>query len=384
MVVAGILTPPQIGHIKILQSYLAIAVIFSSMGINLSVLKLCSEKTILEQKKKHFSSAIVFVIISSIVTFIIFYIISKSIDFTNNYTVNHYFAFFLLALFPFTLNQVHFSYVQALKKIKLLSKIQFFTKSIALVLTIILTYYYQVFGFLISIIFGYSLTSAVLFFYNRKDVLTNIKSFRSEFFKHWVVARFSFLANLVSAISKYLDILLLSYFILDSYEVGYYSFAVNFILFLQIITDTIIKLTMPYFSEKSNHFSSWINTYQKYSRLFILSVTVILICANIFVEPVINMIFSYKYSQSIFFIRILTLKWFFYSLIQYKSSALFGLGKINYNFYGSVIFLGINIITQFLSLKLFGIEGLVFGVLIAVIFYYGIYLLLFKHAIRKF
>ena len=63
-------------------------------------------------------------------------------------------------------------------------------------------------------------------------------------------------------------------------------------------------------------------------------------------------------------------------MVQFKGSAVFGLGKLNYNMWGSIIYLIINFCIQYLLLELYGIIGVAIGVAVSALLYYIIYSIL--------
>ena len=106
---------------------------------------------------------------------------------------------------------------------------------------------------------------------------------------------------------------------------------------------------------------------------YILAGLILLVIVNIVVDPSIKFIFQGKYDASLIFVHILTIRWFFYALVQYKSAAVFGLGKLNYNMWGSIIYLIINLSIQYILLNLYGILGVAIGVAGSAILYYLFY-----------
>lgn len=383
LLVAWILTPVELGQIKILQAFVSVAVIFASFGFDSSTLKLCSENIDITKKKELFKSANIFTTYTTLFTYIILYILSFFNIISSDNFINKYFNLFLIALIPQTFNMLHFSYLQALKKIELIAKISVYSKTISFIFIIIITYFFNVFGFIIAFLLGYLFTSIFLYKNIKADLAKISVRLYSYFPVHWKYSKFAFLSNLTSGLTRYLDLFIINYFIADRISIGMYSFALNVILVLQIIGDTIQKISIPHFSENSSNINNWKIIFNKYYKIFIIITLIILIILNIFIEPFIKFIFNNKYDNSLIFIRILSLRWFFYALVQFQGSALFGLGKINYNFYGSLVFLIINFIIQYILVINYGIFGVVYGVTIGNFIYYFIYSIIFKYAYRS-
>lgn len=385
LVVAWLLTPTQIGQLKILQTYVSIAVILASCGFEASLLKLSSEKISEFEKKKLFSSASILTFITSLFTLALIVIVGIFFSVSQDETVNEYFAVFLAAAFPLAFNTLNFNFLQGQKKIQLLSKLQTLIKIVSFSLIILLTYLFNIKGFIAATILGYVLSASLLFLKNREyfDLSSILKSFKEYKSKHWSLARFAFLANLVSTSSRFLDIFIINIYIANREEVGQYSFAVNVLLFLQIISDTVQKIVIPYFSEKSSQIQLWLSAFRKYSKIFILVCFALFIFTNLIVESGLTFIFNDKYQESYIFIHILTIRWFFYSLTQFKSSALFGLGKFNINFIGSVVYLILNFLLQMILISSMGTVGVAAAASLAGILYYAFYSWLFKRELKK-
>ena len=265
--------------------------------------------------------------------------------------------------------------MQALKKFKILSKLQALTKLFSFSLIILLTFFYNISGFIFAVIIGYLLTSFVIISYNSYALIvpSGIKILKNKFSNHIQYSKYAFLANLLSSLTRYLDIFIINFFILDRELVGMYSFAINVILFLQIISDTVQRISIPHFSEKSSDRTKWLKVYKYYFKLYIYFGLTLLVLVNSFVNPLISFVFNGKYDESLIYIHILTVRWFFYALVQFKGSAVFGLGKLNYNMWGSIIYLIINFSFQFFLLKFYGILGVAIGVSMSAIIYYLIY-----------
>ncbi|MCF6269622.1 MAG: oligosaccharide flippase family protein [Melioribacteraceae bacterium] len=385
LIVAWILTPTQIGQIKILQTYVAIAVLFANFGFESSVLKLCSETYSIKTKQLFYKSAAFFTIGTALVTYAIVYVVSNFDVVSKDVFIISWFPIFLLAILPLAFNTLNFNYLQALKKFSLLSKLQAYTKLFAFSLIIILTYFYNISGFIYAILIGYLVTSAILIRYNFNDLLvaSNFKNLINKFKNHSYYSKYAFGANLISTFTRYLDIFIINFLIIDREAIGMYSFAINVILFLQIISDTVQKISIPHFSEKSSDIIKFLQVFKRYFRLYVYFGLFLLITINIAISPSIKFIFQNKYDSSIVFIHILTIRWFFYALVQFKSAAVFGLGKINYNMWGSILYLAINFSIQYLLLNYYGILGVAIGVVGSAILYYLFYsFIIFPKAIK--
>ncbi|MFB6320377.1 oligosaccharide flippase family protein [Saccharicrinis sp. FJH54] len=382
--VAWILSPEQIGQIKVLQTYSGLAIIIAGLGFNTSTLKLCSEKRGSEETYYLFKKAIHYTVISTIVAYLIFSALAFMGLISADPIINKVLPLYFIALFPLTLNYLQISYLQALKRIKELASIQTITKLISLFLIIGLTYFFGFKGFIYSTIAGSTLTFIVMFRRtcikqeNRKKF-----NFKHAFRTHWFYAKFSFLANALSNISLYLDIFLLNYFISDRTELGYYSFAITLIIVLRLFTTTVQQITTPYFSERSNNKDEWKRVFKKYNRLLFLLSILIGIAAFISIKPALHLMFSGKYDNSVIYFRYLILAWFFRNMYALRGVALLGLGKINLNFYASLIALPVNSGLMYYFITQYNTIGATYGSIAGAIFSYLIMYAMFQSVLNN-
>jgi Membrane protein involved in the export of O-antigen and teichoic acid len=364
--VAGILTPNDLGRIKIIQTYLSIFSIVAGMGFNTSVLKLCSENRTLSDKKSLFQSGLFFTIISTIC----FYIIIILLNFLHIFSTDKLIQWLIpLGLFPLISNSVFMvfiSYFQAIKEIKLISNLTISNKLISIIGIVLLSYWAGIKGYYVA----YNLSFIVMLFVSFRLVGSTFKTevFSTknlvQFSIHWKYAKTSLFANLLSEMSAYVDIILLNYFVKDMQQIGYYSFALTITVILRLFPGTVQQIASPYFSSLSNEKSDFIKAFQKYNKLLYVTVTGSLVLALFLIPPLTRWTFNGKYDQSMLYFPMLAIGWSLRQLSQLQSGAIFGLGKIQYNAYVSLISLLFNIVTISVSLYFFGLIGAAYASII--------------------
>ncbi len=366
--VAWILTPEDIGRIKVLQSFMAIFVVTAGFGFNISTLKLCSENRTPGEKYYLFKKAISYTITPLFITYILISGLAYWNILSVDREINRLMIFFALGIFPLTINSLFFSFLQALKKIKNFAAIQIFTKIIGIAGIIILTYFLLIKGYVIAVVLGYTITFVFLFIYNKRKIRVESVKVLNPFKKHFKYAIYSVLANFTGILLLNSDILILNYLAKDREVFGYYSFAVLFIGLMRIMTHTVQQISFPYFSTKSQNFTKWYKTYKKYNRIMWLFSISILSGSLILIPLFMKFAFSGKYESSIIFFIILCIGWFFRSNVVIQSGALFGLGKININFFITLPILIISFITIYIFASTYGIIGAAYGVAITGVF----------------
>jgi O-antigen/teichoic acid export membrane protein len=357
--VAGILSPDDIGRIKIIQTYVSIFSIVAGMGFNSSTLKLCSENRSNEERNSIFQSALYFTILSTISLYVLIVVLNFFGLFSSDKLIQWLIP---LGLFPIISNSVFMvfvSYFQATKKIKLLSNLTISNKIISIIAIILLTYWLGIKGYYVAYNLSFILMLAVCFRYYRSGSLGGIFSLKNLplFSIHWNYAKTSMLAYLLSEISAYVDILLISFFIRDMNQIGYYSFALTITVVLKIIPSTVQQITIPYFSSLANQKTEFLLAFKRYNKLLYIIVLSTLLGVLLFVPFLLHIVFVGKYDPSVQYFPFLAIGWSLRLLSQLQNGAIFGLGKIQYNVYTSLITLVFNIILISFSIYFFGLMG---------------------------
>jgi len=357
--VAGILSPDDIGRIKIIQTYVSIFSIVAGMGFNSSTLKLCSENRTPEERNSIFQSALFFTILSTISLYIIIVVLNLFGIFSSDKLIQWLIP---LGLFPIISNSVFMvfvSYFQATKKIKLLSNLTISNKVISIIAIVLFTYWIGIKGYYVAYNLSFILMLAVCFRYYKSGSWVSIFSPKnvSMFSIHWNYARTSMAAYLLSEISAYVDILLISFFIPDMKQIGYYSFALTITVVLKIIPSTVQQITIPYFSALAHQKTEFLLAFKRYNKLLYFIVAGTLLAVMLFVPFLLHFIFAGKYDPSMKYFPLLAIGWSFRLLAQLQYGAIFGLGKLNYNVYSTLVSLIFNIIIISISIYFFGLLG---------------------------
>ncbi len=357
--VAGILASDDIGRIKIVQTYLSVFLIFAGMGFNASTLKLCSENRTLAEQETLFRSALLFTIISTISTYIIVLILNFFSIFSSDTLIKWLIP---LGLFPIISNSIFMvfvSYFQATKKIKLISKITISNKLISIFGIIVFTLLMGIKGYYIAYNLSLIIMLVVCFKIYGVKLSNKLFSFKKlpQFKLHWHYSKTSMFAYLLSEISAYIDIILLSAFIIDMHQIGYYSFALTLTVIIRLFPNTVQQITIPYFSSLSSLKDEFRIAFKRYNRILYAIVIITLVSLLIVTPTLVNIVFNGKYDESMNFFSYLAIGWSLRQLAQLQNGAIFGLGKIQYNLYTSAITLIFNIIIISIFLHYFGIVG---------------------------
>ena len=383
--VAGILSPDDIGRIKIIQTYLSIFSIVAGMGFNSSTLKLCSENRTTEEKNSLFESALFFTIFSTVSLYLIILILNIFDIFSSDKLIQWLIP---LGLFPIISNSVFIvfvSYFQATNRIKLISNLTISNKLISIVAIVLLTYCFGIKGYYVAYNLSFILMLFVCFRVYGSIKKFNIFSFKnlSHFSIHWNYAKTSMFGYLLSEISAYVDILLLNFFVNDMHLIGYYSFALTITVVMKIIPYTVQQITIPYFSALAQQKNEFLIAFKRYNKILYLIIAITLFAVLLFVPFLLHMIFEGKYDPSMQYFPFLAIGWSLRLLAQLQYGAIFGLGKINYNVYTSLISLLFNILIISVSLYLFGIMGAAYSSVLGGLVYILCSMYFFRKAISE-
>lgn len=358
--VAHLLTPDDIGRIKFIQVLTSIFSIIGGMGFGLSILKICSEQRPYAYKKIIFNAAFLFTLLSTLCSYllIVAMIRCKGLLTTDQTTISIA-PFAFLPIILGTLFAQIVAYLQALKKIKILSALTTTNKVLTIILILIFSYFYGLKGYFWALNLGLLLILLHSFQKIRTDIQPSNINFKKQaklFSIHWQYARPALFSNLLSDTTSFIDIILINFLFSNLTEIGYYSFALTLIVALRIVPATVQQISNPYFSENGTNKSIVHQHFVRYGKLLLLIIILSFIAFLVIVPLSIQTFFS-SYTPSIPYLIPLAIAW---SIRQYNkiiAAALFGMGKINYIAYTQLISLIINIIVIPLSLKQWGLVG---------------------------
>ena len=266
-----------------------------------------------------------------------------------------------------------------------MSNLTISNKLISIVVIIVLTYWFGIKGYYVaynlSFIFMLFVCFHVFHLTFPKNIFSSKKA--SQLSIHWRYAKPSMFANLLAEMSAYIDILLLGLFIDDMHEIGFYSFALTLTVALRIFPGTVQQITIPYFSSLSNQKTDFLVIFKHYNKILYEVVGVSLIIALFCIPFFTHWLFDGKYDESMPYFKLLAFGWSIRQLIQLQSGAIFGLGKIKYNVYSSLISLIFNLVLFSVALYYYGLLGAAYASVLS-----GIVILLasryfFQKAIRE-
>ena len=379
--VAGILAPDDIGRIKIIQTYLSFFSIIAGLGFNSSTLKLCSENRSKKELADLFQSALFFTIFSTFSIYTVILVLNLFKIFSPDKLDQWLIPLGLFPIISNSLFMVFISYFQAIKEIKTLSNLTVMNKILSIVGIVIFTYFMGIKVYYLA----YNLSFILMIFvcYRTLNPISHEKFFSKKQLSylpiHWHYAKSSMLANLLAEMSAFIDMILISFFVKEMHQIGYYSFALTITVILRLFPSTVQQITTPYFSSLAHQKNEFMILFKRYNRVLYGVVLLTLIGALLIIPAIIHWIFVGKYDPFMQYFPFLAIGWSFRMLAQVQSGAIFGLGKMQYIAYTSLITLLFNILVISILIYFFGLIGAAYASVLGGI----VYILCSRYFFRK-
>lgn len=357
--VAGILSPEDVGRIKILQTFLGVLTIVGSMGFNSSTLKLCSENRPINEVQSIFRSSVFFTTITTISAYLIVLLLNFIGILSNDLSIRSLIPLALFPLIPSAFFSLYISYHQSQKNISLISNLTLINKVLTVILIVILTSILGIKGYYIAYNISFIALLAVVFLITRNKFKSEekLQISKNHLKLHWKYAKPSFFSNILSTLGSYADIILISFLINDIKEIGYYSFALTIVIIFKILPSSVQQITIPYFSNIESDKGRFIRAYSKYSKILIFAIVLTCLIMIVIAPFLIDLIFKGKYNPSIQYFFPLAVGWSILQYNQIQAAALFGLGKVTEIAKSQLIMFFINLLLVFISVELWGLLG---------------------------
>jgi len=367
------LTPEDIGRIKVLQVYTNLGVIIAGAGFPVAILKICAGPRRSTSQKNHvYIKSIFFTVLFALLIICAIIIGSYFQIFSIDSKVNNLFYVYGFLVLPLALNKLFISIYQSQKNFILLSKLQILTSSLNIVFIIGATYLFLIYGYIISIIVGFSLSVGILM-YNTglwgkvrtviNSIFTKIESF-SEDKELRNYAGYGMVTNLVGMASSNISYLILNYFTIDRQEFGYFSFAFTIIMGLQIVITSVQRIVTPFFSEKSADSQEWLRVFKKYNFLFLILLVGIAISSYFVAPPILDWLFNGKYNGSFIYFELLLIYWFLRGAYSMVGPVFIGLGRVDLNFKNAILALILTVPIAFWLIMGFGVIGAAYSMIV--------------------
>ncbi|SDD80093.1 hypothetical protein SPACI_042600 [Sporomusa acidovorans DSM 3132] len=379
--IAKLISPTEIGQIKILQSYIALFVILAGFGFNTSVLKYCAENISQEQRWGIFNYSVKCSLVTTLCGYLLWFLFDSYKIILSTSQIGSWILIYGLLL-PFSvMTNLGMIYLQAVKQVRKMAKAQSIIKLQSFLIIVGSTYFWGIKGFIASTVFAYFIGMIPVF----REI-----GFSFIFYKSFVprsflsIAVFSMLGNIVSLIGQYGDIFILDHFCPDKEQIGFYSLASIFLIGAMQVTGTVQSIVAPYFSEH-NRDKRWVYSQliKNQLRMVVLAILVAL-GIYIFCYYFIPFFYGYNYIITFLYLKILLLKYIVYSSYAVTGVCLVGLGLIKYNI--GVVFIStpIGLFLSYLLLQNYGVIGVAYAQFFTAIFIFILQIAVTKFALSKY
>lgn len=381
LVVAKFLTPAELGEIRILQAYIAVFTVFAAFGLSTAVLKTCAEQRPEHERESILNTGLRRAMMTTVLSLFILLVLALSGILTSTRHLAMWLIVYALVI-PFSVStEILFSYLQALKKIKQLAKVNAMFRLQAFIIIIVCTYLWGFKGFIFATIAGYVLGLIPILYHTGTSFLRRSPYPLTDVFKH--LALFSVLSNGMSMIGKFGDMFILDHLMPDRELIGYYALASLFMYGAIQVTATVQNISTPYFSERANELE-WFKEKVRTTQLRVGFLSIGVSAGLIGLAYVlITLFYGEAYFATLGYLPILLLKYIFWSWYAVMAIALLGMGNMKYNFIVVSVVTPVSIISSILLFQVYAIIGVAVGQVIGAIIGLILTTILYRHAINK-
>jgi O-antigen/teichoic acid export membrane protein len=356
LLVAKLLTPIELGQIRTMQSFIAVATVVGGFGFNTAVLKLCSENRSPAEKAFIFRRTLLYSAVPIPIVLAILLLLAKSSVLSPDVAVNRWLPLYMLTIPAVIYTLLIMAYLQALKQIQQMATLQVAVRALGFVAVVLCSATYGLAGFVIAAIIAGTIALVPLW-YTAKPPTTPSIQIPGLFSQNMNIAGWSVAANTVNTAGGYMDILLLNYLTTDRASIGYYGIATIFILGINQLTATVQTIATPYFSEKGDNVNEFKRVLWKYQKLLIMISAIVAAVAALIIPPFITTVYGDSYSAAGVYFRILTLKYFLWSCYALLGQAILGMGLVRYNFFAALVQVVVAATIGYHLIMTFGITG---------------------------
>mgnify|MGYP002624226141 FL=1 len=360
IIVSKLLTPQELGAVKVIQSYVDIMIVLSSLGLSSAVLKFCAEDGV--DRLSILQKSLVYGFAGSIIGVLLLLAFCTFNSENESELVVRWLPMYSIVIIAAVLTNIHITYLQATKQFKKLAFSQSGLKLLTIIIIVFLTYTYGISGYICGLIFSFYITVAYFFKQSNIKILDKFKTFPIGFLK---LAVTSMCANVVGVITNYVDVLMLNYYVMDTALLGLYAIATIFLMIGRQFVGVVQSFLTPFFSNHSND-GEWVqrNAY-RYQLQIIIIISAISLGIYLLMYTIINFYFGDEYLLIIDMMPYLLLQLVFYSSYAVIGSVLLAINHNKYNVYTSILHLLIKITVLYFLLKTYGFIGLLFGQVLA-------------------
>lgn len=377
LLVAKFLSDAELGYIKVFQSFIQIFGVIAGMGYSTSVLILCSDPKNSITKTSIFYVGFKSVIFFSIIVWLFFMSLNYLGVLTELIELKRIFFDYSFIIILTALTSLFTAYFQASRVFKKYALILLICKITSLVLIVVLTFIFGIQGFMNGLWIGLLLTLLINYYYSvnilNLSIPVKVKNFVQKSKDQLKIGLYGLGANIFGNLVLHIDVILLSYFVVSNPElIGQYSFATIIIIGLSMIQGTVVQIATPYFSKHLGSVISIRNLYKKYSLLLIISSIILFILLYFILPVVMDYVYADKFNLGMKYLKLLLLVWLFRCFNAINVAYLLSSGKTKIASYLNMIQVGLLSFTIVISLKIYDVTIMIFGMILVTLISYFI------------
>ncbi|KYD19071.1 oligosaccharide flippase family protein [Saccharococcus caldoxylosilyticus] len=356
-----ILPVEDIGRIRVLQSFLSIFLMLATLGINTTILKLCSTDNDETEKLKIFKNSIIISLFTSFGVVIVVWFLSFNDLLSKDQIINQQMSLFILQVPIMVLNSIVLSYLQAQQKIKEISNIQSISKLFIIVISIISAFIYNLNGYILGLLIA-TFLSSFIYFLPLKKTLKRLKYVKINVNHTKHILKFSSYTFGIGLLWQIIissgSIVSSSFFNEDNVQLAYYGTAQLIINTLMMIPMTLNQIMIPRLSRQEKDMFILRKTFENYQKRMIVLITMVTIASYIIIPYLIPIVFGQSYNGAIGYFKILLIGFLCWGIYSPKNNLLFSIGKVKYVFYANLLACVINFFLNIILINQYGVLGI--------------------------
>ncbi|MFP7412675.1 oligosaccharide flippase family protein [Priestia filamentosa] len=369
-----IVSVESIGILRIVQSYYSILIILGTFGINMAILKVCSEDLPHLKKKQIFGFGFYTSLVINFIIVALFIIVINLNFLTIDKETIGYLTIYNLQVPFFVLTSVVFAYYQAQQKVKFLSNFQSLTKVVVIVLSIFMAIWFGLKGYIYGLLIFNVIFFVILIILIKKEIVMPTKEILREidmksFFR---IGIYSFGTNILWQILLYSNTILASYMDISKQQIAFYGMAHLIITTMMMIPMTLNQIMIPYISREEKDVHKVQILLKSYQKRMVLLVIPLCLLSYIFFPILIPILLGEDYIHSTLYFNILLFMFLSWSLFSPKMNVLMAVGKVKYNFYTYVISMIIYLSLNYILMNRYQMYGA--SIAIAITFFTTIFI----------
>lgn len=354
--VSKVLSPEELGAVKIIQGYVAVCTTFALLGRPTAIIKFCAETKNVSQRNNILKQSMISSFFASIVIILFVNMMNLYGWLSQDNIVRGWILWYSLAILLSAIYSLCITYMQACKEFKRMATIQSAVKLTSVLVVIAATSLYGLTGYIIAVLVALLLSLLPLAQQIGISFLTQKPFPLPKGFLF--LANIGILSSAIGTIGLYVDMFFLDHFVDDRVSVGFYALATILIMAGTQFVGTVQGFLTPFFAERS-HDGRWLWAATKRYQIY-LSFAALALCCGIYLMGKILVQFYYgvSYEAMLLFLAILLGRFLLQSGYAIFGIALLSINKEQYNCGVSAANLMIRCILSYVLLSSYGIVGL--------------------------